>query len=141
MKKNNNKYPDILPPNSPKEFKKIERLDTMKTYAPKIKWGNEYEEWPIEEQLAYTQKLAYAMNHAADEMQKDRNRLLKEHELMEAKVKQANQKMLVQNDMIQAQLVKMNLEKQQLNTLIVQLQMALKEKTKIIKSFEKKDES
>ena len=39
-----------------------------------IKWGDKFKEWPIEKQLDYSKQLASAMNEAADEMQKDRDR-------------------------------------------------------------------
>lgn len=39
-----------------------------------IKWGDEFKEWPIDKQLNYAKQLASAMNQAADEMQKDRDK-------------------------------------------------------------------
>ena len=39
-----------------------------------IQWGDKFKEWPIEKQADYAKKLASAMNEAADEMQKDRDR-------------------------------------------------------------------
>lgn len=68
-------YPDLLPDEMTDKFAKIERLPSMQKHAPKISWGKEFESWPADVQLKYAMKLAHTMNHAADEMQKDRNRL------------------------------------------------------------------
>lgn len=39
-----------------------------------IQWGDEFNAWPVDKQIGYAKQLASAMNEAADEMQKDRDR-------------------------------------------------------------------
>jgi len=39
-----------------------------------ISWGEDFKAWPVEKQVEYAKKLASAMNEAAREMQKDRDR-------------------------------------------------------------------
>ena len=41
-----------------------------------IKWSDDFYEWEFDRQLNYAQKLASAMNEAADKMQEDRDRVL-----------------------------------------------------------------
>lgn len=54
-----------------------------------IKWGDKFQEWPVERQLKYAKSLASAMNEAADEMQKDRDRCFDAMRLAETQREEA----------------------------------------------------
>lgn len=56
-----------------------------------IKWGDKFKKWPIERQLSYAKKLASAMNEAADEMQKDRDRCFDAMKLAQAQREEAQE--------------------------------------------------
>lgn len=56
-----------------------------------IKWGEEFNTWPVEKQVDYAKKLASAMNQAADEMQQDRDRCFEALKLAQAKLEEAEQ--------------------------------------------------
>lgn len=54
---------------------KLKLTDLFESHTIKqIAWGDEFKAWPVEKQIDYAKKLASAMNEAAREMQKDRNR-------------------------------------------------------------------
>jgi len=54
---------------------KLKLTDLFESHTIKqIAWGEEFNAWPIEKQVDYAKKLASAMNEAAREMQKDRDR-------------------------------------------------------------------
>lgn len=56
-----------------------------------IVWGDKFSEWSVAKQLDYAKKLASAMNEAADEMQKDRDRCFDAMRLAQAQRKEAEQ--------------------------------------------------
>ena len=56
-----------------------------------IKWGDKFQEWPIEKRLNYAKSLASAMNEAADEMQKDRDRCFDAMTLAQAQREEAQE--------------------------------------------------
>ena len=68
-------YPNFEP-DTLGDLKEIKRIPPMQVRPPKIKWGDEYLSWPIEKRLEHAEKLAAAMNHAADVLQQERNTLL-----------------------------------------------------------------
>jgi len=70
------KYPDLVVPDSPEGFKALHPALNGKRQAPMIAWGPEYAAWPADRKINYLEKLASSMNHAADVMQKERNRAL-----------------------------------------------------------------
>ncbi len=66
------KYPDLIA-DPPEGFKVLHPALNGKRQAPMIAWGKEYADWPQDRKIRYLEKLASAMNHAADVMQKERN--------------------------------------------------------------------
>lgn len=54
---------------------KLKLSDLFDSHTIKqIAWGDDFKAWPVEKQVEYAKKLASAMNEAAREMQKDRDR-------------------------------------------------------------------
>lgn len=128
----NGKEPD-LPPHPFGGLKRIERLASMHQHAPKIKWGSDYQSWPIEKRLNHAERLAAAMNHAADVLQSERNELLKLVAHQEAQLKQSAVKYLEQGDLIHRQLQKASDKRHEMSACITQLRTenrALKNRVK-----------
>jgi septal ring factor EnvC (AmiA/AmiB activator) len=110
-----------LEPDGLGQLKSIKRLPGMKKHAPPIAWGDEYKKWPIEKRLKYAEKLASAMNHAADILQTERNGLVKIAKAQEEKLKLNQKQYLEQGDFFHQQVQQHNTEKQQLYQQIVTL--------------------
>lgn len=70
--------PDLYPPEEQTEFEVLKRHGRKGRGAHRIRWGDEYKNWPVVQQRDYAEKLAATMNHAADVLQQERDRL---HEL------------------------------------------------------------
>lgn len=115
-----NQYPDSEPATLG-ALKSIKRISGMKVVAPTIKWGNDYKKWPIEKRLRYAERLAATMNHAADILQIDRNKLNVLIKEKEASLVQAIKSAQLADSMLQKQLTRDNAAKQVLNKRIVEL--------------------
>ncbi len=92
-----------------------------------IAWGEDFLAWPIERQLEYAKKLASAMNQAADEMQNDRNRVLKELNTAIIKRTEAEQAAQIAKDTLQNIVTRTNATIQDLQREVQLLQAELKE--------------
>lgn len=73
-----------------------------------IKWSDEFYEWPFERQLNYAQKLAAAMNEAADKMQEDRDRVLDILQTEHAKREEAEKAALIAKNTLQTAITNQN---------------------------------
>ena len=112
----------------PEGFSQLQRIKGMQTHPPKIAWGKVYQDvWNDRQKREYAEKLAYAMNHAADLAQQEKNEAVKllnrkERQLI-ASVKESNQ--------IKELLTKLTLEhndeKQKLQEQIVQQTIEIKQ--------------
>jgi len=94
----------------------FERLDNaaIEQRPPKINWGQLYRDKPMEERLAYAEKLASTMNQAAAKIQRERDELGKLCEKKEQQL-QAMSKAIAQNNaMLQAEVTRMNRDKQEI---------------------------
>ena len=68
-----------------------------------IVWGDKFNEWSVEKQLDYAKKLASAMNEAADEMQKDRDRCFDAMRIAQGQREEAEQATVIsKRTMVQA---------------------------------------
>ncbi len=126
--KEDSKYPD-LEPDGLGDLKEIKRLPQMKSPAPQIRWGEEYKSWPVERRLSYAERLASSMNHAADLLQTERNKLLEVVKRQEEQLKQATEKYVEQGQVMHRELGAQDAEKQQLYAQIVELTAKVKELT------------
>lgn len=68
------------------DLKAIKRINGMKAHAPKIRWGDDYLAWPVERRLDYAERMAAAMNHAADVLQQERQSLIDLAQRQEAQI-------------------------------------------------------
>ena len=91
-----------------------------------IKWGDEFNEWPVDRQLNYAKQLASAMNKAADEMQQDRDRHLEARKLAEKQREEAYQARDIAKETLQQNITESNAEIHQLQQLVGDLQLKLK---------------
>jgi hypothetical protein len=131
-----NLEPDDLYTFKDTNFRSIKRLPGMEDKAPKIQWGGRYKEWPIERRLKYAEGLAASMNHAADVLQKERNRLVEIAEHQERQLKGKTRNLAAQGDMLQNEMNHHNSKQQELYELIVELQKTIKQQKKRIKELE-----
>ena len=89
------------------------KVESIKTHPPKIKWGKLYQDSPIDKRLAFAEKLAAAMNHAAFLIQEERDELAKLCEKKEAQIEAMHEALQQNNNMIQTQITKMNAQMQE----------------------------
>lgn len=135
-------YPNYPPDTLGDEaMKDIERLPAMQSRAPDIRWGGEFESWGLRRQRDFAMRLASSMNHAADMLQQERNKLLELCKKQERLLESAQDGYRNQGQLMNNELGKANAEKQELYKQIVNLQAALKEKQKRIKVLEAEREA
>lgn len=100
-------YPNLGPPEvMPEGFKQIKLLPSQQNPPPQIRWGEQYQNMPIDKQLRRAQKVASAMNHAADIAQQRVQELIdianhQERQLDQNKVDFAKQRELLTQMMTQ----------------------------------------
>lgn len=141
-------YPDL----SPLPFggmKEIKRLPQMQRHAPKIKWGDVYlglefdkekgRRWNDKDRLKYAEALASSMNHAADILQQERNKLFGVVEHLETQIKENVKAYVGQGDLMHKELGNADVEKQELYQLIVDLKQKVKAQAKRIRELEAKN--
>ena len=133
----NSHYPDLEAPEGPMgNLKKVVRLPQMRSQAPAIRWGEEYESWPMEKRLRYAEKLASAMNHAADVLQQERNKLIELVRRQEEQIKALVLKNESQGELVHRELRSVDKEKQELYQQIVTLKALLKKQNRRIQELE-----
>jgi len=118
-------YPD-LEADGLGELKKIQRLPSMRKVAPNITWGEDYLAWPLERRLRYAERLASTMNHAADELQKDRNRVIDAALHQEAQLTAAKEEISRLQVVMNQELAACNAREQTLATELVNTKQELK---------------
>lgn len=106
-------------------YKEIKRTPNMRKVAPPITWGDKFNAMPIEDQLDRAKKVASAMNHAADVLQKERNNLLETCADQDRKIAHAQKIYLQQGELFHKQLQKENAKQQELNQLLVEKTMEI----------------
>ena len=79
---------------------------------PKIHWGRLYKEMSTDKQIAYLEKLASTMNHAASLIQSERDYLGKLCEAKEAQLLKQDKMVKDSQAMLQHEVTKMNEQKQ-----------------------------
>ena len=131
-----NKYPD-LDPDGLGDLKEIKRISGMKKVAPKISWGKQYRSWPIEKRLDFAERLASAMNHAADVLQTERHGLIEVCAKQEEQIKEKTRQHDDLHRSMVKQLTEFNTERQKLNQIIVELDMSARETNRELKRLKK----
>ena len=83
--------------------------------APKILWGRPYQMWGADRKVSYLEGLAYALNHACDVIQKERDELLKLCGLKERQL-MANQAQVAESQStLHTEIQKLNEDRQKWN--------------------------
>lgn len=121
-----NDYPDCEP-DGLGDLKSIKHTSGMRSPAPQIAWGDEYRGWPAEKRLSYAERLASAMNHAADVLQTERSQLLERLMAQEKRIESLEKMIASHGEVVNRELSAQDAEKQQLYAQIVDLDRALKE--------------
>ncbi len=105
------------------------RLDPelIKDRPPKIKWGMLYMDSPLEKRLAFAEKLASSMNHAAWLIQNERNELGQLCEKKEKQLESMKKSLVQNNEMIQKHITDHNAEIQEYNAAIKKLKDRIRE--------------
>jgi flagellar capping protein FliD len=94
---------------------------------PRIKWGDIYKKWPEDQKVAYLEKLASSMNHAARLIQGERDQLGRLCEQKERQIITLKKALDENNVMIQSEITRMNEDRQQFNAKIASLNKELRE--------------
>ena len=93
----------------------------------KIDWGFIYKSRTIEERLSRAEKLACAMNDAADKLQNERNELNQLCIKKEQQLEKLTAAVQANNDMLQAEVARMNEERQEWNRASANLRSRIRE--------------
>ena len=91
----------------------------MKVRAPKVQWGADIDLLPPVEQSRYYKRVAEAMNHAADILQQERNKLVEVAKAQEAQLVSKDQQVRAVTAQMEQLLTRTNAEKQQLSEQVV----------------------
>ena len=94
--------------------------------APDIIWGEDFEAFDDKGKIRYLKKLASALNHAADLVQKERNEAYIKVKEMEQLVENAEKRAEIQKQITHNALTNFNAEKQDLIRRIQELEVELK---------------
>jgi flagellar capping protein FliD len=103
------------------------KVENVQQHPPKINWGPIYKKSTTEkDRLAYAEKLAASMNHAANLIQGERDQLGQLCEKKELQIESMKIALEQNNQMIQEQITKMNAERQLYNQEISRLKAELR---------------
>ena len=110
----------------------FERLDPklVERHPPKIKWGMLYQNSSDKEKIAYLEKLASSMNHAAHLIQEERNELGRLCELKEQQLIKLGEAVRANTAMLQQEVTRMNEQRQGYNAEVARLNAEIREMKK-----------
>jgi ABC-type transporter Mla subunit MlaD len=95
----------------------FERLDRpLDQHPPRINWENIYrarKKEKCEDQLVYAQRVAESYHEAAQQIQRERDKLLRLCEKQEQQIQALDTNIRQNNDMLQQEITRMNEERQQ----------------------------
>jgi hypothetical protein len=128
-------YPNIEP-DGLGDLKRIKRLPGMRSKAPPIKWGADYQKLSLRRRLRYAENIASAMNHAADVIQTERQGLIEVARQQEKQIKQLAAELKNQGEIINSELTRANEEKQELLKKIVEQKHELLRLERLVKQLE-----
>ncbi len=94
----------------------FKRLDdtAIEQHPPKIKWGQLYRDMNTDAKIRYLERLASAMNHAADKIQSERDALIQLCEKKEKQLLSMSHAVEQNNAMLQSEVTRMNGERQEM---------------------------
>ena len=117
------------------ELEDIAELDFTGIEAPRarmINFGEEFQKWGDKRQMEYLKKLASSMNHAADIMQQERNRLLEEQQVLKEQLTNTESNLAIQKDIVLRTITSNNTAKDEYIHLIQKLEGQVRSKDKAI---------
>jgi len=94
--------------------------------APKIQWGELYQQKTDAQKIEYLEKLASSQNEAAAKIMAERDELNRLCMLKEAQLTTMTAQVRANNEMLQQQVTAMNQERQDYNEQLMQLSSELK---------------
>jgi len=113
------------------EIKKIKKenlnLPLAPAQAPQIDWGEDFKAWDITKQNRYLKRLCSALNHATDNIQKERNVALVKLQEMKEVLENADQSVTTQKDIVVRAITAHNAEKQELIRRLQELETEAKD--------------
>jgi hypothetical protein len=124
------------------DIKKIKiedlNLPLAPAQAPQIDWGEDFLNWDFDKQNRYLKRLCSALNHATDNIQKERNDALDKLHEMQANLENADNNVSVQKDIVIRAITSHNAEKQELIKRLQELEKEVKFKQELIDLYEAK---
>jgi hypothetical protein len=114
------------------EFADLDFEGVTAPQARMINFGEEFQKWPDSRKMTYLKKLASSMNHAADIMQQERNKLLEEREVIKAQLKNTESNLAIQKDIVLRTITANNSAKEEYIQLIQKLEGQVRSKDKAI---------
>jgi hypothetical protein len=124
------------------DIKKIKIEDLNLPLAPaqahQIDWGEDFLNWDFDKQNRYLKRLCSALNHATDNIQKERNDALDKLHEMQANLENADNNVSVQKDIVIRAITSHNAEKQELIKRLQELEKEVKFKQELIDLYEAK---
>ncbi len=94
---------------------------------PKIQWGRLYQGQDDSEKIAYLEKLAASMNHAASLVQSQRDELAELCSNKELQLESLTEAMRMNNEILQSQVTQMNEQRQGFNSEVARLNKIIRE--------------
>lgn len=104
--------------------------------APQIDWGEDFKAWDMEQQNRYLKRLCSALNHATDNIQKERNKALEDCHEMSNLVQNADKAVQIQKAIVKQALTNFNQEKQDLIQRLQELEVENKSLTTRLRKYE-----
>jgi hypothetical protein len=101
-------------------FKRID--DTLiEQHPPQVKWGKAVLDMSLKQRCRYFERIAMAMNHAAAQLQGERDELNKRCFQMEDKMKLMAQGVGVNNHMLASEVTRLNADRQEMLKTVARL--------------------
>lgn len=113
----------------------IEELDFEGIEGPRarmITFGEEFEKWPDHHKIDYLKKFSSSMNHAADIMQTERNKLLVEKAALAEQVSNLETNLGIQKTIVLKAITDNNAAKEDYIRLIQELEGKLRASEKVV---------
>jgi septation ring formation regulator EzrA len=103
--------------------------------APQIRWGEDFEAFDDKRKIIYLKKVASALNHATDLIQKERNELIDKCKQMAEQLENADKNVGIRKDIYVNAITSFNAEKQTLAQTIQKLERDIKNRDEILKAY------
>jgi hypothetical protein len=117
------------------EVEGLKELDFEGITAPRarmINFGEEFHKWDDKHKIEFLKKLASSMNHAADIMQQERNKLLEKVDVVQRQLENAEKNLLIQKNIVLKAITDNNKAKDEYIQLIQKLEGTVRDQEKKI---------